>query len=41
MKGDREKALASGCEDYISKPINIHEFYDRIKVYLKCADKQE
>lgn len=39
MKGDREKALASGCEDYISKPINIHEFYDRIKVYLKCGDK--
>lgn len=35
MKGDREKALAAGCEGYISKPINVREFYDRIKVFLK------
>ena len=35
MKGDKEKALAAGCEGYISKPINVREFYDRIKVFLK------
>lgn len=34
MKGDMEKALAAGCEGYISKPINVREFYDRIKVFL-------
>ena len=39
MKGDMEKALAAGCEDYISKPINVREFYDRIKVYLVGRDE--
>ncbi len=34
MKGDMEKALAAGCEGYISKPINVREFYDRIKEFL-------
>ena len=34
MKGDMEKAMAAGCEGYITKPINVHEFYDRIKSFL-------
>ncbi|HEB50973.1 MAG TPA: response regulator [Desulfobulbus sp.] len=34
MKGDREKALAAGCDDYISKPINIHTLYDRVVAHL-------
>lgn len=39
MKGDREKAIAAGCEDYISKPINIRELHDRIKVFLGNGDE--
>ncbi len=34
MKGDREKAIAAGCEGYITKPINVHDLYDRIKPFL-------
>ena len=37
MKGDREKALCSGCEGYISKPINVRELPEQIKQYLKDA----
>jgi len=35
MKGDREKALCSGCEGYISKPISVRELPEQIKQYLK------
>jgi two-component system cell cycle response regulator DivK len=35
MKGDREKAIEAGCDGYISKPINVHEFPDQIKSYMK------
>lgn len=34
MKGDCEKALAAGCNGYITKPINIREFTEQIKKYL-------
>jgi two-component system, cell cycle response regulator DivK len=34
MPGDREKALESGCTDYITKPINPDTFIDNIKQYL-------
>jgi two-component system cell cycle response regulator DivK len=35
MKGDREKVIAGGFEGYISKPINVREFPDQIKAYLR------
>uniref|UniRef100_A0A7C4EKS1 Response regulator n=1 Tax=Thermodesulfovibrio aggregans TaxID=86166 RepID=A0A7C4EKS1_9BACT len=35
MRGDQEKALQAGCNGYISKPINVREFHDQIKIYLK------
>lgn len=34
MKGDREKFLTAGCDGYISKPINIHQFLDVIRNFI-------
>jgi two-component system, sensor histidine kinase and response regulator len=33
MKGDKEKCLAAGMTDYISKPINAEEVYNTIEKY--------
>ena len=42
MVGDREKALESGCTDYITKPINPDTFIENIKQYLPIhSDIQE
>lgn len=34
LRGDAEKALAAGCDVYMSKPINIRELWARIEAYL-------
>ena len=34
LRGDAEKALAAGCDVYISKPININELWSRIDDFL-------
>ena len=31
MKGDREKCLAAGMDDYISKPFKSHDLYSKIE----------
>lgn len=34
MVGDREKALEAGCDDYISKPIDLRELSSKLKQFL-------
>ena len=44
MKGDREKCLESGMDDYISKPINVEELFGIIKKFshrLKGLEKEK
>jgi CheY-like chemotaxis protein len=38
MKGDREQALAAGCDDYDVKPIEFPRLLGKIQAFL---DKQE
>lgn len=35
MVGDREKVLASGCDDYIAKPIDVAVLRQLIEKYLE------
>lgn len=34
MKGDRERAIEAGCDDYISKPINLQELAVKLDKYV-------
>jgi len=38
MKGDREKILKTGCNDYISKPINVENFISTVRKYLDAGN---
>ncbi|HWR26741.1 MAG TPA: response regulator [candidate division Zixibacteria bacterium] len=35
MKGDRERFLTAGFDDYISKPLDVSEFLKKLEEHLK------
>ncbi|MFN8401223.1 MAG: response regulator [Anaerolineales bacterium] len=39
LKGDAEKALAAGCDVYMSKPINIRELWARVEAFVPAPDQ--
>jgi len=39
MKGDQEKALAAGCDGYLTKPIDTRTFADSVKRFLPPASE--
>ena len=40
MIGDREKAMAAGCDGYLEKPINPETFVAEIERFLPPQEKE-
>jgi len=41
LKGDRERFLEEGMDEYVSKPINLEKFIDALKLFFPTAKKLE
>lgn len=40
MRGDRERFLDAGCDDYISKPIQMRELLEKVKHHFGTNSSQ-
>jgi putative two-component system response regulator len=40
MKGDRDRFVQAGCDDYISKPFHVKDVLDVIKKYAKAEEQR-
>jgi two-component system cell cycle response regulator DivK len=40
LKGDAEKAIAAGCNIYMSKPINIRELWARVEGFVPSPQQE-
>lgn len=38
MSGDKERILKAGCDDYLSKPIDIKVLVERVETHLKRTE---
>ena len=38
LKGERDKAILAGCNDFLSKPISINEFTLLVKKYFELQE---
>jgi DNA-binding response OmpR family regulator len=38
MAGDRERALAAGCDDYDTKPVELDRLLAKIRALLRKGD---